>query len=122
MTVGSNDAVRTDVVSEGVVNIGLATEPGLCDDHRVRRGEAIHLIFYTAGALCLVFGVFVVDQLAIIAIALLLIGAGFHLRWHRRDVTPAYASTESMDSRIVSRPGLHDRYEGIMTSLTRRDD
>ncbi len=101
----------------------MAIEWSLCDDHHVRRAEAIHLIFYTAGALCLVFGVFVVDQLAIIAIALLLIGAGFHWRWHRRDgATPADASTDLMDSRIVSRPGLHDRYEGIMTSLTRRDD
>ena len=81
------------------------------------------MILYTAGALCLSFGVFGLHQLAIIAIGLLFIGAAFHWRWHRRDgATPAYAGTELMDSRIISRPGLYDRYEGIVTSLTRRED
>lgn len=84
-------------------------------------GKAIHRIFYAGAALCLGVSAFGMRQLVLISVLLLFIGAGFHVRWHRGiDATSAHPGSKSIDPRMMSRPGLHDRYEGIVTSLTRR--
>lgn len=89
----------------------------------MRRGQGIYWSFYTAGAWCLAIGIFGVNQLAIIAIPLLFAGAVLHWRWYRSEgATPAQIRPESMNSTKTARSGLRDRYEGIMTSLTHRED
>ena len=89
----------------------------------MRRAQGIYWIFYTAGAWCLAIGVFGVSQLAIIAIPLPFAGAVLHRRWYRREgATPAQFRVESMNPMTTARSGLRDRYEGIMTSLTHRED
>jgi hypothetical protein len=89
----------------------------------MRRSGALHRIFYGVGLLSLVVAAFGMHQLALLGVPLLFIGAGFHVRWRRGgDTTPAHHGTHSPGSLTMSRPGLHDRYEGIVTSLTRRRD
>ena len=79
----------------------------------------MHWIFYTAGALSLAVGVFGKSQLIVITVVFILVGAVFHRRRQRSSgARTAHVRTEMMDARIESRPGLHDRYEGIISALT----
>jgi hypothetical protein len=99
----------------------VATKRSLCEHHHMRRGKTIPWILYTAGALCLAVGISGKGQLAIIAMPLLLAGAVLHRRRPRPyGATSAYVGTELMNS-PASRPGLRDRYEGIVNSLMRWD-
>ncbi len=87
------------------------------------RGKAVHRIFYAAGVLCVMIAAFGLSQLALISVLLLFIGACFHLRWHRGDqAVRARQGANPTDARLISRPGLRDRYEGIDTSLTHRPE
>lgn len=85
------------------------------------RGSITHWLFYTAGVLWLAVGFFGRSQLAIVAVAFIAVGAVLHVRSRHRDGARSEdASLESVDARATSRTGIHDRYEGILNSLTRR--
>lgn len=79
----------------------------------------MHWILYMAGTLLMVVGIYGKSQLAMIAVAFIVVGGVFHRRRHRSDrARSAYVRTELMDARRMAPSGLHDRYEGIMTALT----
>ena len=89
----------------------------------MRGGGVMHRTLYGLGLLCLVVAVFGMRQFALLTVPLVFIGAGFHVRWRRgHDNIPVHHGTHAQSSPTMTRPGLHDRYDGIVASLTRRPD
>jgi hypothetical protein len=81
----------------------------------------LHRVLYGAGILFLVLGMLWIRQLAFLGVVLILLGART-----RRSRLPGGDGVESgpvpadlMNADPASRPGLHDRYEGVVTSLMR---
>ena len=85
----------------------------------MRRDQHIYRSIYTVGILCLAVGVFGITQLAIVAIPLFFAGAALHWRWHRQySAPPIDVGIDLGHPRTMGRPGLYDRHEGVVTSLT----
>ena len=92
------------VARPGVGGFLLAIEPGLREGHHMRRGVALHRVSYAG--------------FVIVGVAFLVVGALLHLRYRRRVARYAFG-TMAPDDRLVSRPGMRDRYEGVVDSLLR---
>lgn len=106
------------VARPGVGGFLLAIEPGLREGHHMRRGVALHRVSYAVGVLWLAMAAFGEAWFVIVGVAFLVVGALLHLRY-RRSVARYAFGTMAPDDRLVSRPGMRDRYEGVVDSLLR---